>query len=874
MTNLRRTGLSVILLASSALSTAALAQVATPARAPAQDDEAVVDEIVVTGQREAQRQAIAVKRQSFVVEDVVSADDIGKLPDHNTAAALRRIPGVSVQEDQGEPRFPVLRGLTSTYNRTTVDGAVVASVDTTGRSIPLDIVPSVVAGRLEVIKTVTPENDGNAIGGVINVSTRSAFARGRPFFDALASVGYYERSGDVRNDEQAYRLSFATGTRFGPNDQFGIVIGGSQEQLDYDIPQIEVANPSVREYTAAGVPVDSGSATGNGIQVPVQRRVFWYNNTKNRTGANAKLEWRPSDTLRFDISGLYSTIEDNEERIENRAEPIGNVTNQTQTSGTFARGRNIIQLNQPITTRTISLVQGGGEWDLTPQWMLSGNLTWSSSSVEEENTSEEFRTADARGTEYGFTYDTSDFFPIFTPFSEAATRNPANFVHLNRRDALTEGTEDVIEARADIAFDDGGDTRNLKAKFGGVLRSIEHEVDGTQLTYTTIPGFVYTLAPVAGVGPTALIASRYLLTPRVDVGLANAFFAANRASFNTTTVLLPSDFTVQEDVSAAYAQASYRWGDFTLLGGLRYEKTEVETDSVRQQGTVFTPVNRKGDYDNVLPSLHARWDATDRFVIRAAWTNTIGRANYGDISARETLTFNGSQAILSRGNPNLQPRESEGLDLSFEYYQDDGLISVAVFNKDLENEIFTLSSVQQLDLGIGRGVEPVEIRTPQNTETAKITGIELAFQQAFTFLPEPFDGFGINLNATFLETEFTFLTSRGPRTTGFFLQPDTTTNATIYYQKGPFEGRISHNYIGGFLETINDSIPNADQYWKGRHLIDASVSWRFDDRLTAFFEAQNLSDSGRQENTGPGQRFLQESAEYGRTFWIGLSASF
>ncbi len=94
-----------------------------PALADDADAEGQVEEIVVTGQREAQRAAIAVKKGEFVVADVVSADDIGKLPDHNTASALRRIPGVSVMEDQGEPRFPVLRGLRSTYNRTTVDGA-------------------------------------------------------------------------------------------------------------------------------------------------------------------------------------------------------------------------------------------------------------------------------------------------------------------------------------------------------------------------------------------------------------------------------------------------------------------------------------------------------------------------------------------------------------------------------------------------------------------------------------------------------------------------------------------------------------------------------------------------------------------------------
>ena len=197
------------LLATTALISAGLA---ASAQAQVQDNPtAEVDEIVVTGQREAQRAAIAVKRAEFEVMDAVSADDIGKLPDHNTAAALRRIPGVSVMEDQGEPRWPILRGLASTYNRTTIDGAFVGSVDESARTVPMDIVPSVMAGRVEVIKTVTPENDGNAIGGVINVATRSAFDAAKPFFNGMASYGVYEQHGDVRNDDPSYRLAFAAG---------------------------------------------------------------------------------------------------------------------------------------------------------------------------------------------------------------------------------------------------------------------------------------------------------------------------------------------------------------------------------------------------------------------------------------------------------------------------------------------------------------------------------------------------------------------------------------------------------------------------------------------------------------------------------------
>jgi TonB-dependent receptor len=847
---------------------------ALAAPAAAQDAGNQVEEIVVTGQREAQRAAIAVKKAEFVVADVVSADDIGKLPDHNTASALRRIPGVSVMEDQGEPRFPVLRGLRSTYNRTTVDGAIVASVDETGRTVPMDIVPSVMAGRLEVIKTVTPENDANAIGGVINVTTRSAFSNGgKPFLNAMGSLGHYERSGGVRNDKQSYRAAFAAGTTFGPDKSWGVVIGASQEQLDYDIPQVESQAPSVREYTAAGAPVNSGAANGNGIQVPTFLRLFWYNNTKQRSGVNGKIEYRPNDDFHWEASALWARMEDDEERIEYRQEPLGNVANQTPTSGSFARGRSVIQLNQPITKRKIGLARTGFDWTPLTQWKVDGDLVYSQAALDVPNHSVEFRTVDAQGANYAFSYDTTNrLFPIFTPVNEANLRNPANYNLQQHRDALTSTDESVVQGRFNLAFDDGGGDRNLKARAGGLIRSSQRKFLDRQTNYTAGTGFVYTLAEVAGAGPTDLIADRYLLNPRIDVAKAMNFFNANRSRFTTTTAAPTGNYKVDEDIYAGYLQASYRFGDVTVLGGVRYEHTKVGSEAVRQSGGALTPVSNSGSYDNWLPSVHLQWKPRSDFIVRAAWTNTIGRPDYDSLKASETLSFDGAQARLSRGNPGLKPRESEGFDISAEFYPRDGLISLALFSKSIKNEIFTLSAIESLN--VGRGVEPVEVSTPRNAETAKIKGVEFAVQQAFTFLPAPFDGFGFNGNLTLLDTEFAFLTTAGRRVTGLYQQPEITTNESIYYQRGPFEVRLSHNYIGGFLETINDTIPNADQYWKGRHLFDASLSWRFNSHFTVFAEAQNISNTGRQEVTGPGQRFLQEWANYGRTYWLGVAASF
>ncbi len=851
---------------------------ATPAMAqadPLPETEMAEDDgegIVVTGQRRAQYEATAEKREAFVVMDAISSDDIGKLPDHNTAAALRRIPGLSVQEDQGEPRFPVLRGLQSTYNRTTVDGAMVSGVDSGGRTVPLDIIPSVMAGRIEVIKTVMPENDANAIGGIINIATRSAFDARRPFFNGVASYGVYEQNGDVRNSKPSYRIAFAAGTTFGANDEWGIVIGASQEQLDYDIPQIEVASPSVREYTAAGAPVNSGAANGNGIQVPTQHRLFWYNNTKQRTGGNVKLEWRPSDRFRWELSGVVARTEDDEERIEYRIEQIGNVTNQTPTSGTFGRGRVIIQLNQPITKRLVALGRTAFAWEASEQLKLDGDAVFSLGRLRVPNSSIEFRTRDADATRYAFNYDTSDFYPVFTPINAAAAVDPRNFYLQQQRDDLQKSLEKSGQFRLNLTYGDDSVDGGVKIKAGGVLRLTDRENSNPRTDYRAATGFNYTLDNVVTEGPTKPIRGLFYIPIRIDADAFPDFYEANQTRFTSTPGSIAGNYDVSEDVYAGYLQGSTRIGNVTLLGGLRYERTDVSSNAYRAVGTTLTQITTDGSYDNWLPSFHIRWDVADRFVIRGAYTNTIGRPDYASITATETLSFDGSQPTLARGNPGLKPRESRGFDLSFEFYPRDGVISAALFHKKIKNEIFTLSSVEAID--VGRGVEDVLISEPRNAETATIKGLELNLQQALTFLPSPFDGLGVSANATFLDTKFTFLTSVGPRVTGLFLQPDTVWNASVYYQKGKFEGRVSYNYIGGFLETINDTIPNADQYWKSRGTLDANISYRVTPNLTLYAEGQNLTDQGRRELVGPDQAFLQESAEYGRTFWFGVAANF
>jgi len=777
-------------------------------------------------------------------------------------------------EDQSEPRVPVLRGLTSTYNRTTVDGAVIGAIEGGSRTVPLDIVPSVMVGRAEVVKTVLPEQDANAIGGIINIVTRSAFDSREPFLNSLVSLGDAENKGDVRNDKTNYRAAVAAGTTFGMDRQFGIVVGASMEQIDIDIPQFEAATPSVREYTAAGAPVDSGSATGNGIQVPIQHRLFWYNNTKSREGANFKLDWRPSDAFRAELSGLYADMEDDEERIEYRIEPLGNVRNQTTTSGTFDSGRGYIHLNHPITRRTASLGRGKFEWQATDALTWSGDALFSRGKLDAPNSSFDYRTpTGAAAANFGFGYDTSQFVFRFDPTNAAAYGDPSSYAFNSHTLSQTLSIEDVAQARTDLDIRTGWLDDALSLKVGTDFRSTQRDNDQSQMTYTARPGFSSTLATVAARGPSKRILGSFSIDQRIDERAALAHLANNLSSFAAAVNDIGSDYEVIEDVTAGYLQGTYQRGPLSVIAGLRYERTELDSDSTRAYQGQYAPVSTSGSYDNLLPGLHVRYDLRDDLVLRGAWTNTIGRPDFSAIAARETLSFDGAQAVLSRGNPDLKPRESRGFDVSLEYYPTDGIIAVGLFHKDIDNEIFTLTSRETLDLGIGRGAESVDVTQPRNAQSATLRGIELGWQQTLSFLPAPFNGLGFNLNATILDSKFAFLTSVGPRETGFFMQPDFTANQALFYQSGAFEVRVSHNYLGGFLETINDTIPNADQYWMGRHTYDANVNWRYNDTLTFFASGENLTATNRRENTGPQQRYLQEIGDYGRTWWVGLTFS-
>ena len=245
--------------------------------APAARTEAAVEEIIVSGVRLQNQEAIAVRRDADKVVDSVGSDDIGRLPDFNIGEAVQRLPGVVVQNDQAEARFVTVRGLNSAYNYTTVDGVSIAVPDRNGRRVFMDVMPASLADRIDVYKTFTPDLEGGAVGGVLDIRTASAFERGSQL-KVSGEIGRYENHKGYNGSNPSGDADVKYSTLFGADQQFGLVLFGNYYHRDSYVPQLEAGSTHYfynANGTSAGQPgVNTGVYPGTGYAVPGERR--WY----------------------------------------------------------------------------------------------------------------------------------------------------------------------------------------------------------------------------------------------------------------------------------------------------------------------------------------------------------------------------------------------------------------------------------------------------------------------------------------------------------------------------------------------------------------------------------------------------------------------
>ena len=298
-------------------------------------------------------------------------------------------------------------------------------------------------------------------------------------------------------------------------------------------------------------------------------------------------------------------------------------------------------------------------------------------------------------------------------------------------------------------------------------------------------------------------------------------------------------------------------------------------------------------YTDYLPSLNLNLQLNDNSLVRFAAAKVMSRAPInrlaGDASANvsDDGVINGS----STNNPFLKPFYADQYDLSYEYYfeEGNGTIAAALFYKNIDSFVETLS-IENFDFkGNGFNV-PDSIEDPvsgeqvattngiyttavNNGEGGYIRGLELAYTQVFTFLPEPFNGLGANASYSYTESEIESITSLGGDTLAQSLPglSNNVFNATVFYSMDDFETRLNVRYRDEFVSeqvAINEQVVNFD----AETVVDFQTSYRFSDSLTMLLQVNNLTDEPTQSYFGSEQR-TGTTQYFGRQFYLGFTYS-
>ncbi len=839
-----------------ALATAMSAAGALPAAAQQRSDiaagdvsavEADADSIVVTGQREAEIRAVEAKRRARTIQDSVGSTDVGKLPDQNVAEAVKRLPGISIANDQGEGRYVIIRGVDPNLANVTLNGQTAAAPEPEGRQVKLDDLPSSLIGSVDVVKSLTADRDANAIAGQVDVKTLSAFDRPGTFVYARGALGANNLSG--RNPWEA---DATIGTRLG--DAFGIVLSGNYSWRPIESQNVQGST----NWSAKGIPDDF--------------RLRDYNLVRKRLGLVANIDYRPSDDVNLYLRTLYSEFKDNETRDQFRVDVSGNTADAT--TGIKARGtryqRRRVENDETYT------IQGGGKFALGTG-KLNVEASYSKAMKKDPLRSD----AQFRTDKGALLADLDLSQTVFNATPNAAGYNPslfkANQISFDNRRAA----ERVIQTRADYTLPIASLGKDSEVKFGFKYLGRKKDNDRDYQQYA-LSGFTLATPGISpGIGDT-LYGSRYVFGPLVDRDAVAAYIAANPSSAKLSAAdsiasTLANDYRVKEDIFAGYASAVLNFGSLTVIPGVRVEHTKG-----RYQGKAFNAAmtadpgfnaEARKSYTDVFPGLNLRYDLGNDVVLRGGATTSIGRPNYQDIAPFTSVTdIDNGKGTVQLGNAGLKPLRSKNLDLSAEYYlSNKGLISVAAFYKSIDDPIFSFGQTGVAGSWGGVALTSANVTQKVNGERALVYGVEANVQVPLTFLPGVLKGLGVNLNYTHTGGHSSGIPGRSGKADNY-LQSSDVASAQLYYEQGRVALRVAYSYRSRYLDTVGVTAAQ-DIYTASNGQLDARASFAIVPQAVLFVEGSNLTDAPWRRYIGKSNQ-LVENERYSFTARTGIQLAF
>lgn len=862
----------------------------------------VLEEIVVTGFRASVARALDRKRDAVGSRDSILAEDVADFPDQNLAEAIQRVPGVAITRDAGEGRQVSLRGLGPDFTRVRLNGMEVLgttmSIDSRGgtnrsRSFDFNLFASELFNRIDVVKSSSASLEEGGIAGTVDLRTAKPFDyKG---FNATASVqGAYNANAKKLDPRTAVLISdtFADG-------RFGALISAAYSQRRV----VEQGYSTVRwgsgGWDLANVAPDVDPAirarlNSNGADQLFYPRFARYDqflHDQERSGVTVALQGRPTDWLDLDADFLYGRLTN--ERREHHLDSSS--FSRTGADGIReTRIRSLVVEGNDIVAGTFDNVDhrmdGRLDHDKTDFMMgaftatarpdaqseLVAYLGYQNSDFSNRQQSLYFRSLNK-----GFSWDFrgNDRVPLQTYGISLTNPSDWEFDFLRLRNQAVEN--EMVNGRLDGSY--ALDPVTLRAGYS--WKRYSYDSTGSQGDFTTglrgrpISDLYRMLPERFGKG---LNVQEGTPTTWLVPDLDGAFGILNAGNY-TPALDTGSDNEVEETTHGGYVQADL---DTLLLGrpfranaGVRLVRTELSATGLVNVTGGVRPVTIDRHYTDTLPSISLVYEPVDDLLVRLNANKNITRPTLGSLSPGGSV--NSSGRSVSVGNPDLDPFRANSVDASFEYYfGDEGLIALAPFYKDIKSFIVSQVRTQVyrqsgwplelVNTNISNVDDVFTFTQPVNGEGASITGVELIYQQPFSFLPAPFDGFGMIANYTYAKSEADYEIAPGvTRRYDLVGLSKNSANLTVYYEQETFGGRVSLNYRDGFLTNIPGGNGNDVAGYNSSTNLDASLFYNINPSLRLSLEAINLTNAAEDQYVDSSDRVYNYTRS-GAHYMIGL----
>lgn len=875
---------------STALIGAAVALALLKQGAPAYAQNATageIEEVVVTGIRGSLRQSLDTKRTSDMVVEAITSEDIGKFPDKNVAEALQRVAGVSISREFGEGERVSIRGTAPNLNRTLLNGHAIATADwfvldqlAATRSFNYLMLPTEVIGATEVYKSSRADIEEGGIGGTVNVRTRNPLDL-PSMTVSMSAQGAYSDLADESDPQATALVSWKN-----QSETLGVLLAGLYQERHLRRDGIEFLGYSDR------VIADQGGAT---LAVPDLMGSALFTQERIRTGGNFGLQFRPSDNLDFNLTGLYSKLEaDNfnhnyiawfSNMFGAGAQPTNTrAQNGTLVAGRFARSAtgngvvyDAILRDAETETKSIDL-----DMNFAPSEAVALHGKIGYTKAEGETSAQPFWETQAHT---GFTWDFSRGVPEVSFTDIADPTSPTSLPQLgwaSHNQFLNEDDEFYAYADATFKVEMGafksvsvglkytdherdvnityGQTRGLLGPTGcnghscGLVDAAGGVTPSDFLSDIAAPGTVRNFRLVDEAALRRIYGALNFITYDPN----NPSIVANWPNFPTNHFGPLESFNVTEEGLGGYVMANFSGEGIRGNFGVRIVQTKQTSEgwavgvpagtpgAINNPFGLIAPLSVDNDYTDVLPSLNLTFDLTDDLLLRFAAARVMARPEYNRIAPTITsftpLLFTGTG-----GNPTLDPFRADQFDLSAEwYFAPESVLSAALFYKDMQSFIVNGTGPERL---------PTEIIDPNDSRLsdpdADCQSIGTALYNCIYQIDRPVNGSGGRIQGVELSWQQPIWNGFGAIVNYTYAEADApgdlpipgnsrdTANISGYYENARFGIRLSYNYRSDYFV---DNDRGRQLYADATDSLDLSANVNITDAIALTFDAINLTD--------------------------------